>query len=316
MKRTKTLIPEIRTKINNFLKQKELTLQSNTIEQIFLDDTRHCFFAPVLKNKQLYFLKIRTHQEDRELSRFAKQYALGMFLKQNYSLIIAKYTPKLIEGSFNRKDQLDYLLYEYIENTNTGSRSEYGICNLTETDLEHIVKIIIGFLAVSINRLPKNLPKQQSSFYREKMIYHHLESQYQDLIKQINWPKFDQNNQFFSHGDFGPHNFGHTKNGLIYSDFDDASITNPYFDVATLWVYAFLHQEWRQELIKRFKQNIKGQFVFDQEYLFINMLVYTLVQIGFLLRHPKEIVDLYLKRRHQDLNMLASQLGIKVNLFK
>jgi hypothetical protein len=304
-------IPKIQNKIKGFLKKNGYILPKS-FRSIYDNKTVHAFVSPIQYKNKLYFIKIRTLTLDIEKIRFNKQLKVSQFLSQNPNLAINKYTAKLLDYGTSKNDGVDFMIYEYKKGANVGSRSHYGITRLKMSDIESLINIIIALLEIPTNVLSNLLKVQSANFYKDKMTYHKLSDKYNNLLTKISWNIFNTNNNYFSHGDFGPHNLMRGKDNLILTDFEDVSITNPYFDIATLWVYSFVKNNWREKLLKVFK--VKHAKIINEDYLNYNLLIYTLIQIGFLLRYDKKVIKKYLWKRNNDLLELSKKLGLNITL--
>ena len=308
MRKAYALIPDIKKKIHQFLDKNNLE-SLTSLEKIFSDKTRHSYFSIVFDklNKKHFFLKIRTHNLKEEKEAFKIQSQIGTFLKNNPSLSLNYYTPKLIKADTK---PVDYLLYEYIKGKNMGSReiNNYGAIRFKIDDINEIIKIVDALNSFPVDNQNFVLKKRDSKFFKNlvkpsKLLK--IPKIYQLLKK--NWYLFNKHAKFLSHGDFKPNNFIKSKNKLLIVDFETASISNPYTDIASLWAYAIRKPRWRKILLTKFISyfNLDNKSIF---FLRLNLLIWSLYEHWLLELQDKKIQQQFKEIREKSIYQIINLL--------
>lgn len=246
------------------LKKLKLTPQK-PVEQVLKDKTRKSYSAVVYdQNKRKRFIKIRTSADLQQKQFFAQSYWLVLALK-TYQSRLYYLTPKLLDGELG--NSADFLLYEYSEGINMGSRTCHDVFKFRQEDLNKIIHIQRAICEIDRNLLPPQFLRRRSDFFRYLILedvpfdatklatvysnqqIHQLRNLAEDkqLARLLN-----QSATTLQHGDFQAPNFIKTNAGrLIILDFDQSSLTNRFYDVAYFYNHAFRKPHLQKQLLQK-----------------------------------------------------------------
>lgn len=299
MKYASSIISDIKEKINKFLNNKKWQILT-PLDEIFADPTRRTCFSIITDAKGIkYFLKIRTLDMDFDKKAFEKQLNLGNVLNSHPEILLNKYTPKLIDGGLG---EIDYLLYEYIEGENLGSRTDYGILKLNQHHIKELFDIMISLWNFPVNLLSSNYEKRGGDYYKYLLTFASGEQELKKYL-EIDWSLLDKETKFYSQGDFKPNNFIKTAQGLMIVDFEQASISNPLADIVSFLAYIINNPKFRQDLIDNLLLLLKQHFGNDAKYkkLFDDLM---LIHVVFEYNALKNVIDGHSKKYQVNNNLL------------
>lgn len=236
------------------------------IDNILKDQTRSSYSSFVEdQKKNKYFIKIRTSDSAQQKEFFFQSYWFGRMLNKHKPPLY-QLTPKMVLGDLG--DNCDYLLYEYVEGKNMGSRVYHDVLKLKKEDLSNVVKIYNAIREIPPDWFPQRFRRRGAKFYRFLILEdvpfdeRTLAGTYTDKelvrIKALTQDKnllnlLNKYTNTFQHGDFQAPNFFKIKNGQLFIlDFDQCSLTNPFYDAVYLYTHAFRKPYLRNKLLNAF----------------------------------------------------------------
>lgn len=294
MKYEEALIVNIKNKVKEFLNERRFTKYED-IDAVFTDPTRRAYYSTVEDQKgEKFFIKIRALDLDFDKRSFEKQKVIGTILRNNPELVLNTFTPKLIESSNN---EVDFLLYEYIEGDNLGSRDGYAISKLTNRDVVEVLAILKAMFDFPVNLLPESFEKRGKKYYQDFLLYANPAKQIDEKLG-IDWEVFDKSTTYLTHGDFKPNNFLRTKNGLIVLDFEQASISNIYADFIRIWAAEIRNLSFKDKLMEAFIREFKLN---ERDKLFHDMkLIHNIFERNYVKYKFTNVKDEFLALREEE----------------
>ncbi len=281
------------------------------VHKVLGDHTKKSFSAPVVDVRgRRFFLKVRLMDNPVEKIFFFTSYTVGNILKK-YNLPLKRYTPTLLDAELG---EIDWLLFEYVEGQEMGSRKYYDVFKFKRDDVKQIIEILRCIMDFPINLLPKGFRKSGGDFFEhlilrevpfdEEKLLRYFSSSELSLIKEISMDKkilnlFEESASFFQHGDFDPRNFIKRGDNLFILDFDQARITNKFFDVAFFQQNAFRKPRIRDLVLNGFlrfcKISEKERFILD-----LMLFAFNFLEIRIFLNREhiyKQKVDYKIRQR-------------------
>jgi len=258
-------LPFHKQQVRNLL----IKLKLNPLKSInnILKDRTRSSYSSVVKNQKgaKFFIKIRLSDTKQQKEFFFQSYWLGYTLNKHKPSLY-HLTPKLLDGQI--KNNIDYLLYQYIKGKNMGSRRYHDVFKFKKEDLVNIVKIHQAIKEIPNQWFPKTFRKRKAEFYQfliledipfnEKSLAQVYSQQEINQIHALSQNKrildlLSKNTNTLQHGDLQAPNFLKTKKGrLLILDFDQSSLTNRFYDAAYFYNHAFRKPRLRDALLKAF----------------------------------------------------------------
>lgn len=260
-----TKLPLYRQQVQTVLKKLKLT-PLQPLDKILKDITRRSYSTFVTdQTGKKCFIKIRLSDDPKQKEFFFQSYWLGVLLNKHKPPLY-HFTPRLINGENGQP--IDFLLYEFIAGKNMGSRIYHDVFKFKKQDLPQIARIHQAIKEISPKWFPPKFRHRDASFFQfliledvtfdEKTlrrVYPRAEIDYiRSLAHNQNlFSLLQKNTNTFQHGDFQAPNFVKTpKQKLIILDFDQSSLTAPFYDAVYLYNHAFRKPTLRDALLQAF----------------------------------------------------------------
>lgn len=291
------------------------------IKTIVNDKTRNSYTAIVVnKSLKKMFIKIRLINSYQEKENYKKILQISK-IAESEKLPLNQFLPKLIDSHIDGKH--DYLLYKYYDGEILGSRISHDVFKLKTGDIDQLLTIIDAIKQFPINHIYRYCHYGDYQFYyykvfkevkvSESALKPYISINQSKLIKNIFSSKnvvrlLNQSAKYFQHGDFQTPNLIRTTNGLLITDFDQAFISNRYYDLAHIYNHGFRKPHFRQKLLTK---SIPVKNLTNEQTLiyFITRLAVTYVWIKLFIKRR----DLYITRQLKDLSIRKKAFKIRLN---
>lgn len=223
------------------------------IEKVIADKTKKSYSGLVLdEKKRQLFLKVRVSHDLKQKESFYQSYSLGNVLNR-YHPTLYRLTPRLIDAKLS--SDTNFLLYQFIEGENMGSRIFHDVFKFKKEDVGQILTIHRAICELPSHWFGQKFKRRKSDFFHflifkdvpwdEKKLLTVYRQEELKKIKNLLEDKklknlLDKESRTFQHGDFQPPNFIKNKNGRLFIvDFDQCCLTNPFYDLAYFYNHAF-----------------------------------------------------------------------------
>lgn len=236
-------------------------------EEILKDDARYFIAKGKFKNKKALFkIGLTKYTKDQLLS----ESLISKRISQKYK---NQFNPLYLKSGTTGKSY--YFLREYIEGDTLGNVFGFDYNKTKKKDVEKIADIIKKTNKINISKLPR----KNFNWYLTDFINHR-----HDWTKNFNQNQIQKTLDFFktkanlinknlvaNHGDIFPHNIirihpvrkssNGAKNKIYLIDWGEATATNKFWDVATIWINLWQKPIWQKTFIKKFITNKNSEIV-------------------------------------------------------
>ncbi len=253
-------------KVNQVLGELRLS-PTHPIASVIKDNTRIHYSDIVTgeKNKR-YFIKVKLFKDKLNDNHLYKNKVINGVLAQNPQLKLNQFTPKLVGSGEN------FLLYEFVEGINLGTRRYYNVVKAKIDDIPKITDILESVLEFPTSLLPQDFEKhdwgflmfqlfKETRYKKDKEIFRRYFSHYElSLVEALAENRnlkalVDANAAYLTHCDFKPSNMLKSDDNITLVDWDLASVGIKYYDLARFYLVSYrkpqLQQIFFQECLKK-----------------------------------------------------------------
>ncbi len=281
---------------------------THPIASVIKDCTRIHYSDIVLDGKNnRYFIKIKLFKDKLNDNHLYKNKVINGVLRQNPQLKLNQFTPKLIASGEN------FLLYEFVEGINLGTRRYYNVVKAKLDDIPKITDILQSVLEFPTSLLPQDFERhdwgflmfqlyKETRYKKDKKIFLKYFSPYElNLVEALAENRHlkglvDDNAAYLTHCDFKPSNMLKSDDNITLVDWDLASVGIKYYDLARFYLVSYrkpqLQQIFFQECLKKIN--------FSED----DRILLTLTLFSLLFLESKVLIDRLQDPQRRDFNVL------------